>query len=274
MKSELKIFENEKFGKVRTMVIQDEPWFVGKDVAAALGYGDGNNQSKALTNAIKDHVDDEDKHLMSYDEFKGYQNGDLKGISHYGAFVINESGVYALIFGSKLPAAQEFKHWVTSEVLPTIRKTGGYVNNEDQFVNTYLSHLDPHSKQLFHLTLEALKDANRQIKELKPNAEYCCKVLSAPGTLTMTQIATEYGKSAQEMNRILHELKVQRKVNHQWVLYRKYSDKGYTKDHTYTKERDGVVNTYVNTQWTQKGRRFLYDLLKDHGVIPVSEQVA
>lgn len=257
MKSELKIFENEKFGKVRTMVIQDEPWFVGKDVAEALGY-------MKPTDAVRKHCDEDDRSISKMETPQGMQD----------TAIINESGVYALIFGSKLPAAQEFKHWVTSEVLPTIRKTGGYVNNEDQFVNTYLSHLDPHSKQLFHLTLEALKDANRQIKELKPNAEYCCKVLTAPGTLTMTQIATEYGKSAQEMNRILHELKVQRKVNHQWVLYRKYSDKGYTKDHTYTKERDGVINTYVNTQWTQKGRRFLYDLLKDHGVIPVSEQVA
>lgn len=261
MKPELQIFENEKFGKVRTMVIQDEPWFVGKDVAEALGYG---NDGKSAINAVSRHVHPDDRSVTEIMTEAGRRE----------ITIINESGVYGLIFGSKLPAAQEFKHWVTSEVLPTIRKTGGYVNNEDQFVNTYLSHLDPNSKQLFHLTLEALKDANRQIKELKPNAEYCCKVLTAPGTLTMTQIATEYGKSAQEMNRILHELKVQRKVNHQWVLYRKYSDKGYTKDHTYTKERDGVVNTYVNTQWTQKGRRFLYDLLKKHGMIPISEQVA
>lgn len=259
MKPELKIFENEKFGKVRTVMSESEPWFVLKDVANILGIENHKDLFKRLND------DEVGRFDLPHPQSKN------KTIEMW---CVNEAGLYSAIIRSDKPEAKDFRRWITHEVLPTIRKTGGYVNNEDQFVNTYLSHLDPNSKQLFHLTLEALKDANRQIKELKPNAEYCCKVLTAPGTLTMTQIATEYGKSAQEMNRILHELKVQRKVNHQWVLYRKYSDKGYTKDHTYTKERDGVVNTYVNTQWTQKGRRFLYDLLKDHGMIPVSEQVA
>lgn len=256
MKSELKIFENEKFGKVRSTMIGEEPWFIATDVCRALSIANSRDAVNRLEADEKADV--------------GLTDGSQK--RHMTA--VNEAGLYSLILSSRKPEAKDFRRWITHDVLPTIRKTGGYVNNEDQFVNTYLSHLDPHSKQLFHLTLEALKDANRQIKELKPNAEYCCKVLTAPGTLTMTQIATEYGKSAQEMNRILHELRVQRKVNNQWVLYRKYSDKGYTKDHTYTKERGGVINTYVNTQWTQKGRRFLYDLLKKHGMIPVSEQVA
>lgn len=256
MKSELKIFENEKFGKVRSTMIGAEPWFVATDVCRALSIANSRGAVNRLEADEKADV--------------GLTDGSQK--RHMTA--VNEAGLYSLILSSRKPEAKDFRRWITHEVLPTIRKTGGYVNNEDQFVDTYLSHLDPNSKRLFHLTLEALKDANRQINELKPNAEYCCKVLTAPGTLTMTQIATEYGKSAQEMNRILHELRVQRKVNNQWVLYRKYSDKGYTKDHTYTKERDGVINTYVNTQWTQKGRRFLYDLLKDHGVIPVAEQVA
>lgn len=254
--NELKVFENEKFGQVRSTVIDGDPWFIATDVCRALSIANSRDAVNRLEADEKADV--------------GLTDGSQK--RHMTA--VNEAGLYSLILSSRKPEAKDFRRWITHEVLPTIRKTGGYVNNEDQFMNTYLSHLDPNSKQLFHLTLEALKDANRQIKELKPNAEYCCKVLTAPGTLTMTQIATEYGKSAQEMNRFLHELKVQRKVNHQWVLYRKYSDKGYTKDHTYTKERDGVINTYVNTQWTQKGRRFLYDLLKDHGVIPVSEQVA
>lgn len=122
----LQIFESQEFGSIRTVTIDGEPWFVGKDIAEALGYGDGNKKSKALTNAISDHVDGDDKKLMPYEFFKGYQNGDLKDISHYGATIINESGMYALIFGSKLPSAKKFKHWVTSEVLPAIRKTGHY----------------------------------------------------------------------------------------------------------------------------------------------------
>lgn len=124
--NELQVFNNPEFGQVRSIQIDGEPWFVGKDVAAALGYGDGNPNSKALTNALADHVDEEDKQLLPYAAFKGNQNGDLKNISHYGAIVINESGVYALIFGSKLEGAKRFKHWVTHDVLPAIRKTGTY----------------------------------------------------------------------------------------------------------------------------------------------------
>lgn len=122
----IQIFNSPEFGEVRTVVIDGEPWFVGKDIAEALGYGDGNKKSKALTNAISDHVDEDDKKLIPYKFFKGCQNGDLKDISHYGATIINESGMYSLIFGSKLESAKKFKHWVTSEVLPSIRKTGTY----------------------------------------------------------------------------------------------------------------------------------------------------
>ena len=114
--NELKIFQNEEFGEVRSLVINDEPWFVGKDVAKALGY---ENPSKA----IRDHVEEEDKKV-------GVQNvtpyiSDNLGRKQYPTF-INESGVYSLIFGSKLTSAKKFKHWVTSEVLPTLRKTGKY----------------------------------------------------------------------------------------------------------------------------------------------------
>ena len=114
--NELKIFQNEEFGEVRSLVINDEPWFVGKDVSKALGY---ENPSKA----IRDHVEEEDKKV-------GVQNvtpyiSDNLGRKQYPTF-INESWVYSLIFGSKLPSAKKFKHWVTSEVLPTLRKTGKY----------------------------------------------------------------------------------------------------------------------------------------------------
>lgn len=118
----LQIFNNPEFGDIRTVKIDGEPWFVGKDIAEALGYGRG----KSSTNAVKDHVDDEDKQLVSYEKFKRYQNGDLKNVSHYGVIIINESGLYSLILSSKLPNARKFKRWVTSEVLPAIRKTGHY----------------------------------------------------------------------------------------------------------------------------------------------------
>lgn len=119
-------FNSKEFGDIRTLTINHEPWFVGKDVAKALGYGNGNSKSKSLANAINNHVYEEDRRLLSFDDFQGHQNGDPKDINHYGMVIINESGLYALIFGSKLESAKRFKHWVTSEVLPSIRKTGSY----------------------------------------------------------------------------------------------------------------------------------------------------
>lgn len=110
--NEMKIFNSPDFGDIRTMLIDGEPWFVGKDVAASLGYGDG----KSLANAIAKHVSDEDKGVTEMMTPGGRQN----------MTIINESGLYSLIFGSKLESAKKFKKWVTSEVLPAIRKTGGY----------------------------------------------------------------------------------------------------------------------------------------------------
>lgn len=110
--NELKIFENEEFGQVRIVMIDGEPWFVGKDVAKALGYGEG----KSLNNAVANHVDEEDKGVTEIMTPGGKQ--------HF--VIINESGVYSLIFGSKLEGAKRFKRWVTSEVLPALRKTGHY----------------------------------------------------------------------------------------------------------------------------------------------------
>ena len=116
--NELKIFENDEFGQVRTTMINNEPWFVAKDVAVALEYADTKQ-------AIKINVDKEDKKHLSKSDFGG-STSTPSGINNNGAMVINESGLYALIFGSKKPSAKRFKHWVTSEVLPTIRKTGSY----------------------------------------------------------------------------------------------------------------------------------------------------
>lgn len=113
MTNEIRMFNNEKFGSIRIMQINGEPWFVGKDVAVILGYSD-------TAKAIRVHVDEEDKQLFKVDETATFTT------SNYGIYIINESGLYSLILSSKLPTAKEFKRWVTSEVLPSIRKTGGY----------------------------------------------------------------------------------------------------------------------------------------------------
>jgi prophage antirepressor-like protein len=156
----IQIFNNPEFGEIRTVVIDDEPWFMGKDVAAVLRYGDGNEKSKALANAISDHVDEDDKKLMPYEFFKGLQNGDLKNISHYGAIIINESGLYSLIFGSKLSSAKKFKKWVTSEVLPAIRKTGSYGKQ-----------LPQNPIELLELHYEAIRHVDNKVDTLAEDLE-------------------------------------------------------------------------------------------------------
>ena len=143
---ELQIFKNEEFGEVRTVTIDNEPWFVGKDVATALGY-------ERATKAIQDHVNEEDKDEIPIQDSIGRMQKTP---------IINESGLYALIFGSKLESAKRFKRWVTSEVLPTIRKTGGYQMQA------------PQGKELLALAvLEAQKtieEQTAQIEEMKPHA--------------------------------------------------------------------------------------------------------
>lgn len=146
--NELKIFESKEFGKVRTVEVNGEPYFVGKDIAMILGYSKPRN-------AISSHVDKEDKKDAPI-------QGDLGGIQ--SMTIINESGLYSLILSSKLPTAKQFKRWVTSEILPTIRKTGGYVNNTDMFVNTYLPFADDNTKNLFRLQLETITQLNNKIE--------------------------------------------------------------------------------------------------------------
>lgn len=147
------VFNHPEFGDLRTIEIDGEPWFVGKDVAEALGY---SNTSKAIIT----HVADEDKIIKM---LPNSQNGKTVGKT----YIINESGLYSLILSSKLPSAKEFKHWVTSEVLPSIRKTGGYVNpsQSDLFLDTYLPFADQNTRLLFKTTLDTIQQQNNTIQQ-------------------------------------------------------------------------------------------------------------
>lgn len=168
----LKTFNNAEFGEVRTIMLDNTPYFVGKDVAEILGYSDTNQ-------AIRKHVDADDKLTRNFDG--SGQNREM--------YIINESGLYSLILSSKLPDARRFKHWVTSEVLPTIRKTGGYVNNEDLFINTYLGHLDEHSKQLFSTTLQELRKCNEKIAADKPKVLFADAVETSKTSILVGDLA-------------------------------------------------------------------------------------
>lgn len=151
------IYERTEFGTIRTVNIDGEPWLVGKDVAEILGY---SNSRKA----ISDHVDGQDKK-------DGVTIRDAIGREQNPTF-INESGLYALVLSSKLPTAKKFRQWVTSEVLPTIRKTGGYVNNEQMFINTYLPFADDNTKVLFGQILGTIRQQNEVIEKQKQEITY------------------------------------------------------------------------------------------------------
>ena len=264
--NEIEIFKNEEFGEVRTLVVNNEPMFVGSNVATILGY---TNPQKA----IRDHVDDDDK-LTERIVLSG-QNREV--------VIINESGLYSLILSSKLPTAKKFKHWVTSEVLPAIRKNGGYmISKADdtpelimaralQIANDTISR---HEKELADAknkiamqhdrigTLEGhLKYNMEEVKKLTPDAEYTRKTLSSTTSWNTNIIAKEIGLSAVTLNKRLQGLGIQYKEHGVWVLTHKYQDKGYTKTSTYSfLKQDGSVGSRIQTEWTEKGRRFIHEL--------------
>ena len=255
---EVKIFENATFGKVRTIVIDNEPWFVGKDVAAALGY---MNPRKALA----DHVDKEDRTKGMEKRNVTPSIRDSLGREQYPV-LINESGVYSLVFSSKLPTAKAFKRWVTSEILPTIRKTGRYempLTPEEEMARG----LRAAEKVLARTQLE-LTQAKQMVSELKPKATYYDLVLQNKSTLSVTKIAKDYGKSAKWMNAKLHDYGVQFKQGDQWFLYQDYAKLGYTQSTTHVIDDE---HSRMMTKWTQKGRLFIYETLKAHGILPLIE---
>lgn len=258
--SELQIFKNAELGSVRTLSINGEPYFVGKDVAEILGY---TNPSKALA----DHVDEEDK----------LNNESLSSLGQRGGWIINESGLYGLILSSKLPNAKKFKRWITSDVLPAIRKHGVYavdeVLNDPDMLIAALTELKAEREKTKVLT-ETVAVQNQQIVEMKPKASYYDLVLNCKDLVAISVIAKDYGWSANRMNLYLHKKGVQYKQGNKiWLLYQKYAEMGYTntKTHSYP-GRDGSMHTTVHTYWTQAGRLFIYDLLKADGILPTMER--
>ncbi|MBO4482340.1 MAG: phage antirepressor [Prevotella sp.] len=232
---EIQIFKNERFGEVRTMVINGEPWFVGKDVAEVLGYSQ-------TAKAIREHVDEDDKGVSVLDTPGGKQS----------TFIINESGLYSLILSSKLPQAKDFKRWVTSEVLPQIRQTGGYipVSSEDDEKT---------------ILCKAIDIMNRTIEQLRPKAEYAEKVLLSPSCYTMTQVAKGLSMTVLELTRRLHDMGViYRSPSGPLMLYAPYLKNGFEAYRTSHGEDifGNVTWTHSYLVWTEKGREFITKKLK------------
>lgn len=284
--TEITIFENADFGTIRTATDKNngKVLFCGADVAKALGYANTKD-------AIATHVDDEDKQLLQRSDFATLENHIPKealsvnfvraDIPNRGLTFINESGVYSLVFSSKLPKAKEFKHWVTSEILPAIRKHGAYMTEQTlqkaltspDFLIQLATQLKTEQEQRKQLEL-VTKVQKQQIAELQPKADYCDSILSCQGVMPINIIAKDYGKSAIWLNQHLHAKGVQYSMDGVWVLYQKYANKGYTVTKTvpYTNPYTGLKEFNVHTYWTQKGRLFIYDLLKADGILPLIER--
>ena len=262
---EIKVFEHEKFGKVRTTVIDGQPYFVGKDVADILGYA-------ASRNAIAAHVDEEDK--LTHQISASGQRRDV--------VLINESGVYSLILSSHLPTAKQFKHWVTSEVLPSIRRYGLYAAEDlladPDTIIAILQALKSERETNKVLTEKVAAQAQQvaiqaqQIAELQPKAGYYDVVLACPDLVPISQISKDYGWSAMRLNQWLYEHGIQFKQGKIWLLYQKYAEYGYTSTKTCVVIESDRPHTKVHTYWTQKGRLFIYHLLKSAGILPLIER--
>ena len=255
---ELQVYKNAEFGSVRTTTLGGQPYFVGKDVAGILGY---SNTRKALI----DHVDEEDKGVTKCDTLGGKQD----------LVIINESGLYSLILSSKMPNAKKFKRWVTSEVLPAIRKHGLYatddlIANPDLAIAAFSALKEEREKNKELMAAVAI--GQQQIAEMKPKATYYDVVLKCRDAVNISVIAKDYGWSAMHMNEYLHEKGIQFKQGDIWLLYQKYAPNGYTKTNTHIYEDSkGIKHTKVHTKWTQKGRLFIYEQLKVDGIYPQIE---
>lgn len=234
----LQVFNNNEFGAVRTIEINNKPYFCGSDVAKALGYA---IPSKAINT-----------HCKGVSKMEVPTKGGVQEM-----LFISEGDVYRLIAKSKLPSAEKFESWVFDEVLPSIRKHGTYatdelLNNPDLFISV-LQDLKKEREEKAKLEGEN-KMQKQIIGELQPKANYTDVILNNKGLVTITQIAKDYGKSGTEMNNMLHDLGVQYKQSGQWLLYSKYHDKGYTHSNTVDITRsDGSKDVKMNTKWTLKG---------------------
>ncbi len=238
--NEIKIFKNVEFGAIRTMSNeQGEPMFCAKDVCDALGY---NNSRDTL----RKHVERGDVAKCDTPTTSGRQ------IMTF----INESGLYALIFSSKLESARRFKHWVTSEVLPSIRKQGGYmIARPDESDEIILAR----ALQIMQATLQR---RDEQIARLKPRADYADHVLDSISCFTVTQIGKELGMTGHDLNVLLCQMGIQYVQSGQYLLYANYARQGLAQNRNFEyHSSEGELKTRTYLVWTERGREFIHRLV-------------
>ena len=263
--NQFQIFNHPQFGEVRTVIGNDgEPRFCLKDVCRALDIKQFRANERLGEDVISNHT-------LS-----------TRGGNQQFMF-INEDGLYDVILDSRKIEAKRFRKWVTSEVLPSIRKNGAYLTektieralNEPDFLIELATNLkkEKQARKFAEERNETQKNIiegqEKAIHVLEVRQSFVDYIMSTPSCVCITQIAKEYGLSAVKLNKFLHEKKIQYCVNGQWLLYADYQDKGYIKSVHVRLENN---TSREHSRWTQKGRLFLYEYLKKYGIIPLMEQ--
>lgn len=272
--NEIQIFNSPQFGEIRTATDDNnEPLFCAADVCKALGYVNGRD-------AISKHVDDLDVAKRDAWVTTGTKADGSEAKRQTLMTFVNESGLYSLIFGSKLESAKQFKRWVTSEVLPEIRKNGGYIRgNVDETPEELMARALAVAKQ----TLERVERERQQlastnenqriqlgiqdaeIRKAAPKVEYYDKVMQSNCTMTTTQIANGLGMPCHRLNKLLRDAGIQYKQSGQWLLRSPYTDFGLhaVRTQTYT-HADGSIGTSQYTVWNERGKRFISALVDNN----------
>ena len=247
--NELQTFSKDMFGQIRTTIIDGEPWFVGLDIATALGY-------KKARSAIATHVDEDDALKQGGVDTLGRPNE---------MTFINESGLYALIFGSKLPSAKQFKRWVTSEVLPQINRTGGYIpmNSSDDDITIMAK-----AHRILERTLQEkdrlIEDKTKALMIAQPKADKYDRLIRADGYMSFNVVAKQLGTGRNRLMKYLREQGILFRDGLSNIAYQQYCERGYFVV-KYSIGHNGFACGV--TKVTAKGLAFLYDLLNDDGMI-------
>ena len=265
--NQLQVFNHQEFGALEVIRLSGKEMFNLENAAWSLGY---TKVAKGKTYLRKDRIE------------KVIQKADISVVVHDGQPYITEDGLYELIFESETQKAKEFRKWVTSEVLPSIRKHGAYMTPKT--INALLQDPDliiglasqlKQEQQARQIAEQKNLMLTQQIAENASKITYLDQILQSKDTVTVSQIAADYGLSAQNLNKILNKEKIQYKLNDQWLLYANYRNQGYTKSKTVdVTHSDGSRSVKMNTRWTQKGRLFIHELLTKRGIIPEMDREA
>jgi len=253
MQNQIQIFENKEFGKLEVLMLDGAAYFPATECAVLLGYSRPHN-------AVERHC--------RYSLKRGVPHPQSANKTIEKTY-IPEGDLYRLVIRSKLPAALRFEAWVCDCVLPALRKHGAYISPEvlermqgdRAFADSLVQCLS--AEQAKNTALTETVDAMLQ------KAVYYDNILQTPNAMPVSIIAKDYGMSAVAFNRLLHEMRVQYRVGTTWLLYKKYANKGYVISKTYIFDGERAS---VYTCWTQRGRQFLYELLKWYGILPLAER--